>query len=63
MGMIEKDGGRHPVKTVAGEMLTASVEDGKVVLTDATGGKAIVTQADVYQKNGVIHVIDKVLMP
>jgi uncharacterized surface protein with fasciclin (FAS1) repeats len=63
MGMIEKDGGQHPVKTVAGEMLTASVEDGKVVLTDAKGGKAIVTQADVYQKNGVIHVIDKVLMP
>ncbi len=63
MGMIEKDGGQHPVKTVAGEMLTASVEDGKVVLTDAKGGKAIVTQADVYQKNGVIHVIDKVLLP
>lgn len=63
MGMIEKDGGQHPVTTVAGEMLTASVEDGKVVLTDAKGGKAVVTQADVYQKNGVIHVIDKVLLP
>ncbi len=63
MGMIEKDGGMHPVKTVAGETLTASIEDGKVVLTDAKGGKAVVTQADVYQSNGVIHVIDRVLIP
>lgn len=63
MGMIKKDGGMHPIKTVAGETLTASVENGKVVITDAKGGKAVVTQADVYQSNGVIHVVDKVLLP
>jgi uncharacterized surface protein with fasciclin (FAS1) repeats len=62
-GMIQKDGGMHPIKTVAGETLTASIENGKVVITDAKGGKAVVTQADVYQSNGVIHVVDKVLLP
>lgn len=62
-GMINKDGGMHPIKTVAGETLTASIENGKVVITDAKGGKAIVTQADVYQSNGVIHVVDRVLLP
>ena len=43
--------------------MTASIENGKVVITDAKGGKAVVTQADVYQSNGVIHVVDKVLLP
>jgi len=62
-GMIQKDGGMHPIKTVAGETLTASIENGKVVITDAKGGKAVVTQADVYQSNGVIHVVDHVLLP
>jgi uncharacterized surface protein with fasciclin (FAS1) repeats len=62
-GMIKKDGGMHPIKTVAGETLTASIENGKVVITDAKGGKAVVTQADVYQSNGVIHVVDHVLLP
>jgi uncharacterized surface protein with fasciclin (FAS1) repeats len=62
-GMIQKDGGMHKITTVEGETLTASIEDGKVVITDAKGGKAVVTQADVYQSNGVIHVVDKVLLP
>lgn len=63
MGMINKDGGKHIIKTVAGDTLTASIQGGKVVLTDAKGGKSTVTQADVFQKNGVIHVVDKVLLP
>jgi uncharacterized surface protein with fasciclin (FAS1) repeats len=62
-GMIQKDGGMHKITTVEGETLTASIENGKVVITDAKGGKAVVTQADVYQSNGVIHVVDKVLLP
>ena len=62
-GMIKKDGGMHKITTVEGETLTASIENGKVVITDAKGGKAVVTQADVYQSNGVIHVVDKVLLP
>lgn len=61
--MITDDGGMHPVKTVGGCMLTASAKDGKIMLTDETGGVATVTIADVKQSNGVIHVIDKVLLP
>ncbi|QQS14283.1 MAG: fasciclin domain-containing protein [Rhodospirillales bacterium] len=62
-GLIAKGGGKHAVKTVSGDTLTASVEGGKVTLTDAKGGKSVVTIADVTQKNGVIHVVDKVLLP
>ena len=45
------------------DTLTASAQGGKVVLTDAKGGMSTVTQVDVFQKNGVIHVVDKVLLP
>jgi uncharacterized surface protein with fasciclin (FAS1) repeats len=61
--MIEDDGGMHSVKTVGGCMLTASEKDGRITLTDENGGVATVTIADVKQSNGVIHVIDKVLLP
>ncbi|KQT83965.1 fasciclin domain-containing protein [Aurantimonas sp. Leaf443] len=63
MKMVKDDGGMHKVKTVAGEELTLSMEGDKLVVTDAKGGKATVTQADVMQSNGVVHVIDAVLMP
>jgi uncharacterized surface protein with fasciclin (FAS1) repeats len=63
MGMIEKGGGTAMLKTVEGEDLTASMSGGNIVLTDAKGGSASITTADVYQSNGVIHVIDTVLMP
>lgn len=60
---IKKSDGKATLKTVQGEELTASMDGDKVVVTDAKGGKSIVTTADVYQSNGVIHVIDTVLMP
>jgi uncharacterized surface protein with fasciclin (FAS1) repeats len=61
--MIKDDGGSHDVKTVGGCTLKATEMGGKIQLTDETGGTATVTIADVKQKNGVIHVIDKVLLP
>jgi uncharacterized surface protein with fasciclin (FAS1) repeats len=63
MGMIQKGGGTATLKTVEGEELTASMSGGNILLTDAKGGTATVTTADVYQSNGVIHVVDAVLMP
>jgi uncharacterized surface protein with fasciclin (FAS1) repeats len=62
-GMIKKGGGKATLKTVAGEDLTASMMGDKIMLTDAKGGMSTITIADVYQSNGVIHVIDTVLMP
>jgi uncharacterized surface protein with fasciclin (FAS1) repeats len=52
-----------PVKTVNGAEFTVSMEAGKVVITDAKGNKANVVQTDVTASNGVIHVIDAVLLP
>lgn len=51
------------VKTVQGANLTVKIMDGKVMLEDATGAMAEVTTADVDASNGVVHVINKVLMP
>jgi len=61
--MVADDGGTHDVKTVGGCVLKAKADGGKITLTDETGGVANVTIADVKQSNGVIHVIDKVLLP
>jgi uncharacterized surface protein with fasciclin (FAS1) repeats len=61
--LIKKGGGKAELKTLAGGTLTAQIDDGKVVLTDEKGGKAIVTKTDLYATNGVIHVIDSVLLP
>jgi uncharacterized surface protein with fasciclin (FAS1) repeats len=61
--MIKEGGGKATLKTVQGEDLTATMSGGKIMLTDAKGGMATVTIADVFQSNGVIHVIDTVLMP
>jgi len=63
LAAIEAGGGKATLTTVAGEALTAEIDGGKVVLTDAKGGKSVVTQTDVFQSNGVVHVIDTVLMP
>ena len=53
----------YTVPTVGGGTLTAALVDGAVVLTDAAGGTSTVTATDVAASNGLIHVIDTVLMP
>ena len=57
------NGGTATLTTVSGDTLTFAVEGGAAVVTDESGGKATVTIADVNQSNGVIHVVDKVLLP
>ncbi|MGE0845737.1 MAG: fasciclin domain-containing protein [Flavobacteriaceae bacterium] len=61
--MVADDGGEHPVKTVGGCVFTAMTKDGKIMIKDGQGNVATVTIADVDQSNGVIHVIDTVLLP
>ncbi len=60
---IKAGNGKATLKTVNGEKLTAEMDGDSIVLVDHKGGKATVTIADVMQSNGVIHVIDSVLMP
>lgn len=59
---IKKGKGKAMLTTVEGGMLTAMMEGRSLVLTDEKGGRSTVTIADVRQSNGVIHVIDSVLM-
>jgi uncharacterized surface protein with fasciclin (FAS1) repeats len=61
--MAMDDGGTHEVTTVGGCKLWLSVKDNVVMIKDESGGMAKVTIGDVKQSNGVIHVIDKVLLP
>lgn len=61
--MIKKGGGTATLTTVEGGKLTAKMAGSIITLTDEKGGTATITTADVFQKNGVIHVIDTVLMP
>ena len=63
MGMVDADGGAHPVTTVGGCEFTVKYADDKVMIEDGMGNMATVTIADVKQSNGVIHVIDTVLLP
>jgi uncharacterized surface protein with fasciclin (FAS1) repeats len=60
---IKKGGGTYSAKTLEGGSLTFTLDGGKVKITDEKGGTAYVTTADVFQSNGVIHVIDSVLLP
>jgi uncharacterized surface protein with fasciclin (FAS1) repeats len=56
--------GKAMLKTVEGESLWAEMNGpSNIIITDAKGNKADISTYDVYQSNGVIHVIDKVLMP
>jgi uncharacterized surface protein with fasciclin (FAS1) repeats len=61
--MINDDGGMHSVKTVGGCTFTAKMKGDKLILVDGKGHEAAVTIANVKQSNGVIHVIDTVLLP
>lgn len=63
MGMIADDNGTHPVPTVGGCTLDAKMDGDNITLTDEQGNVATVTIADVRQSNGVIHVIDTVMLP
>jgi uncharacterized surface protein with fasciclin (FAS1) repeats len=60
---IKAGGGKATLKTVSGGTLSVASTGGKVAVTDETGATAQVSIADVVQSNGVIHVVDKVLMP
>ena len=61
--MIRAGGGKATLKTAGGGTPTAMMHGDKLVLHDEKGGMATVTTRDVFQANGVIHVIDTVLMP
>ena len=63
MAAIKRGGGKATLTTVEGEPLTAMQSGGHLWIQDAQGNKARVTTGDVMQSNGVIHVVDKVLMP
>jgi uncharacterized surface protein with fasciclin (FAS1) repeats len=61
--MIRKGGGKAMLTTVNGKQLTATTKGDMVHIQDVLGNEAMVTIANVYQSNGVIHVVDKVLLP
>lgn len=60
---VQAGGGTATLTTAAGQTLTATLESGVVALTDANGVKSYVETADVRQSNGVVHVINGVLVP
>ncbi len=62
-GMIDDGDGVHTVETLGGCMLEVRSSNGMITLTDENGGSATVTIADVMQSNGVIHVVDAVILP
>ncbi len=63
MGMIDDDGGSHVVPTLGGCMLNATYDGDMIMLEDEQGQTITVTIADVEQSNGVIHVVDTVILP
>jgi uncharacterized surface protein with fasciclin (FAS1) repeats len=60
---IKEGNGKAEFTTVAGGKLTAMMKGKDLILTDENGGMSKVTTADVYQSNGVIHVVDHVVLP
>ncbi|MFL9483733.1 fasciclin domain-containing protein [Chitinophagaceae bacterium LWZ2-11] len=63
MDLIKAGNGTAELKTVEGGVIKFSMKKGKLMLWDEKGGSATITIKDVYQSNGVIHVIDTVAMP
>ncbi|TSD62646.1 fasciclin domain-containing protein [Inquilinus sp. KBS0705] len=63
MAKIKAGGGKAELTTVSGGVLTAMADGKKIYLVDEKGGKSWVTIADVNQSNGVIHVVNSVLLP
>lgn len=62
MAAITAGNGKAVFTTVQGEKLVALIDGDKVILTDAKGNKAVITVADITSSNGVIHVIDTVVL-
>ncbi len=60
---IKKGGGTAKLKTLQGEDLTFTMSGANIQITDSKGGTAMITTPDVFQSNGVAHIIDTVLMP
>nr|WP_210248415.1 fasciclin domain-containing protein [Methylobacterium sp. WL103] len=63
MAKAKMGGTEANLKTVEGQVLTVKMDGDRLALIDQKGGGAFVEQADVFQSNGVVHVIDSVLMP
>lgn len=63
LNAIKANKGKFAIKTVQGNTLTASLKDGKVILTDAKGNTSTVIITDVEASNGIVHAIDTVVMP
>ena len=63
VALIKKNNGKAKIKTVSGGMITAWMKDGSVYIQDENGNSAKVINADLDQSNGVIHVIDSVVLP
>jgi uncharacterized surface protein with fasciclin (FAS1) repeats len=63
MEAAKRDGGQHKVKTVQGEWLTIAAEGNTITVWDSKGKRSTITIQNVFQSNGVIHVIDAVLLP
>jgi len=61
--MVQDDGGAHSVKTVQGGEITLSLQGDSLMIEEANGNMATVVAADMMQSNGVVHLIDTVLMP
>ena len=63
LAKAKANGGKYKMKTVSGDTLTAIPNGKGVAIVDESGGVASITVADVNQSNGVIHVVNKVLLP
>jgi uncharacterized surface protein with fasciclin (FAS1) repeats len=61
--VIDANKGKAPLATMSGGTLTATKDGGKTVITDSSGHKATITQGDMKFSNGVVHMVDGVLMP
>lgn len=63
LNALKENKGKMKVETVSGESFTATLEDGKVKIYDGKGNVATVVKTDVKTSNGVIHILDTVLLP
>jgi len=63
IGLIKKNNGKAMVKTLSGKMLTAQLKEGSTYLVDENGNWSKISATDLNQKNGIIHVIDSVVLP